>query len=140
MKMHNPPGIAGPFATYSHGIELAETHRFLFGAGQAGVAPDGTIGRGIEEQARYVWDNIVEVLDSASMGVTDIIQLNMLLTDRIDYPPAAAIRESVLDGHRPASTLMYVSGLANPEWRIEIDFIAARPVGSHRVDPSDGDG
>jgi enamine deaminase RidA (YjgF/YER057c/UK114 family) len=31
----------------------------------------------------------------------------------------------VLGDHRPASTLLYVSGLSRPEWRLEIDFIAA---------------
>lgn len=125
MKKHNPPGVAGPFATYSHGIELEGPHRFMFGAGQTGVAPDGSVGDGIEEQAKLVWDNIRTVLGAAGMQITDIVQLNMLLIDRAHYAPAAAIREEALDGHRPASTLMYVAGLARPEWLIEIDFIAA---------------
>jgi len=128
-KTHNPAGIAGPFATYSHGIELEGAYRLLFGAGQAGVAADGSIGKGITDQATHVWSNIRLVLESAGMTISDIVQLNMLLIDRDDHAQAAAIRESILDGHRPASTLMYVSGLANPEWRIEIDFVAARPVG-----------
>ncbi len=126
MKKHNPAGVAGPFATYSHGIELEGPHRFLFGAGQTGVSADGTVGRGIEEQTRLVWENIRTVLAAAEMQIDDIVQLNMLLLNREDYAAAAAIREEALDGHRPASTLMYVAGLARPEWLIEIDFIAAR--------------
>jgi enamine deaminase RidA (YjgF/YER057c/UK114 family) len=129
MKKHNPPGVAGPFATYSHGIELDGPHRFLFGAGQTGVRDDGSVGEGIEEQTRLVWNNIRTVLAAADMEIADIVQLNMLLVDRRDHAAAAAIREDVLAGHRPASTLMYVAGLARPEWLIEIDFIAARPVG-----------
>jgi enamine deaminase RidA (YjgF/YER057c/UK114 family) len=127
MKKHNPAGVAGPFATYSHGVELEGPHRFLFGAGQTGVAADGSVGEGIEEQAGLVWDNIRKVLAAANMEISDIVQLNMLLVDRADHARAAAIRETILDGHRPASTLMYVAGLARPEWLIEIDFIAARP-------------
>ena len=129
MLRHNPSSIAGPFATYSHGIELSGPHRMLFGAGQAGVAPDGTIGVGIQRQATLVWQNVRAVLESAHMDIPDIVQLTMMLTDRDDYPLAAAIRESALDGHRPATTLIYVSGLANPEWRIEIDFVAAQSIG-----------
>jgi len=128
MKKHNPPEVAGPFATYSHGIELDSPHRFLFGAGQTGVAADGTVGEGIEEQTQLVWQNIRTVLAAADMEIADIVQLNMLLVDRRDHAVAAAIREGILDGHRPASTLMYVAGLAKPEWLIEIDFIAARPL------------
>jgi len=128
VKKHNPSGVAGPFATYSHGIELEGPHRFLFGAGQTGVAADGSIGDGIEAQTELVWQNIKTVLAAADMEISDIVQLNMLLVDRQDHAAAAAIREAVLDGHRPASTLMYVAGLAKLEWLIEIDFIAARSL------------
>jgi enamine deaminase RidA (YjgF/YER057c/UK114 family) len=98
----------------------------LFGAGQVGVRPDGTVGDDVGEQARLVWDNITEVLASADMEVTDIVQLNMYLLDRDDREAAHAVRQEVLGDHRPASTLLYVSGLSRPEWRLEIDFIAAR--------------
>jgi enamine deaminase RidA (YjgF/YER057c/UK114 family) len=126
VKTHNPPSVAGPFGTYAHGIEVDGPARFLFGAGQVGVDPDGTTGEGIEEQARLVWRNISEVLASAGMEITDIVQLNMLLVDRDDFAGAMAVRAEVLGDHRPGSTLMYISGLARPEWRIEIDYIAAR--------------
>ncbi len=126
MKTHNPPTVAGPFATYAHGIEVAAPVRFLFGAGQVGVDPDGVPGEGIEEQSEMVWRNIGEVLASAGMEIRDIVQLNMLLIDRADLPAAAAVRARVLGDHRPASTLMYISGLNDPAWRIEIDYIAAR--------------
>lgn len=128
MKHHNPPDVAGPFATYTHGIELDGPQRFLFGAGQTGVASDGTVGEGIEAQSRLVWQNIEAVLAAADMNISDIVQLNMFLINRDDYAPAAAVREVMLDGHRPASTLLFVSGLARPEWLIEIDYIAARPI------------
>jgi enamine deaminase RidA (YjgF/YER057c/UK114 family) len=128
VKKHNPATVVAPFATYTHGVEIDEPVRFLFGAGQVGVSPDGTVGEGIEEQARLVWHNITEVLASAGMVITDIVQLNMLLLDPADRDPASAVRTEVLGAHRPASTLMYVVGLAHPEWRIEVDFIAARPI------------
>jgi enamine deaminase RidA (YjgF/YER057c/UK114 family) len=128
VKRHNPATVVAPFATYTHGVEIEEPVRFLFGAGQVGVSPDGTVGEGIEEQARLVWHNITEVLASAGMEITDIVQLNMLLLDPADRDGASAVRTEVLGGHRPASTLMYVVGLADSEWRIEVDFIAARPI------------
>lgn len=108
---------------------MSGSHRFLFGAGQTGVAADGSVGNGIEAQTQLVWQNIRSVLAASDMEIADIVQLNMFLVDRQDYAAAAAIRETVLDGHRPASTLLYVVGLARPEWLIEVDFIAARPVG-----------
>ena len=126
INRHNPEGVAGPFATYSHAVEVVDPARLLFGAGQVGVRPDGTVGEDVEEQARLVWANITEVLRSAGMDLTDIVQLNMLLLDRADREPAHKVRQEFLGDHRPASTLMYISGLSRPEWRLEIDFIAAR--------------
>ena len=127
MKSHNPPGVAGPFASYAHGIELDEPVRLLFGAGQAGVDADGRVGEGIEEQATLVWRNIGEVLAAADMDIGNIVQLTMLLLHREDYAVAREVRERALGEHRPASTLMYVSGLANPAWLLEVDFVAAIP-------------
>ncbi len=126
MRRINPSEIAGPFATYAHGVEVESEARLLFGAGQTGVAPDGSVPDTIEEQAAIVWSNMSAILAAADMGIGDIVQLNMFLLDRADRDGAMAVRDEALGPHRPASTLMYISGLANPAWKIEIDFIAAR--------------
>jgi len=126
MRRINPSTIAGPFATYAHGVEVFAGARLLFGAGQAGVELDGTVPDSIEEQASLTWSNMVAILSEADMEIADIVQLNMLLIDRADRDGAMAVRDAQLGAHRPASTLMYISGLANPAWKIEIDFIAAK--------------
>lgn len=127
-RFFNPAGVPGPFNTYSHGAVVEGPVRFLFGAGQAGVHSDGQVGEGIEEQSRLVWQHIVAILSEADMTVENIVQLNMLLLDRDHRGPASAVRNEFLGDHRPTSTLMVVSGLANPDWLIEIDFIAAKEL------------
>jgi enamine deaminase RidA (YjgF/YER057c/UK114 family) len=126
VRVFNPVGVAGPFGTYSHGVEVEGSTRLVFGAGQTGVDTDGRIGEGIEEQSRLLWRNVETVLAGAGMGIHDIVQLNMLLVNRGDLPIARAVREEILAGHRPASTLVFVAGLAHPDWLIEVDFVAAR--------------
>lgn len=128
VRFFNPEGVPGPFNTYSHGAVVEGPVRFLFGAGQAGVHPDGRVAEGIEEQSRLVWQHIVAVLAEADMAIEDIVQLNMLLVNRDDRGPASSVRGEFLGEHRPTSTLMVVSGLANPDWLIEIDFIAAKEI------------
>ena len=127
IRAFDPPSVAAPFGAYSHGVEVESPARLLLGAGQAGVAEDGRIGVGIEEQARLTWRNISEVLAGAEMALPDIVQLTMYLVNRDDLAVARSVRRSVLGDHRPASTLLFVQGLANPDWLIEIDFVAARP-------------
>jgi len=124
MRRFNPEGVAGPFASYVHGIEFETPARFLFGAGQTGVDADGRTGDGIEEQARLTWANVQKVLTDSEMDIANIVQLNMLLIDRADREGAMAVRDEILGEHHPTSTLMFISGLANPAWRIEIDFVA----------------
>jgi 2-iminobutanoate/2-iminopropanoate deaminase len=126
MRAFNPAGVAGPFGSYSHGIEVDSPMQLVFGSGQTGVDTDGRIGEGIEEQSRLTWRNIEAVLAGAGMGISDIVQLTMLLVRREDLSTARAVREEVLAGHRPASTLLFVAGLAHADWLIEIDFVAAR--------------
>jgi 2-iminobutanoate/2-iminopropanoate deaminase len=126
MRRINPATIAGPFATYAHGVEVESNARLLFGAGQTGVELDGRVPESIEEQATIVWSNMKTILSEANMEIADIVQLNMLLIDRADRDGAMRVRDAELGPHRPASTLMYISGLANPAWKIEIDFIAAK--------------
>jgi enamine deaminase RidA (YjgF/YER057c/UK114 family) len=122
-----PDDVAPPFATYAHGVEIDGPARFLFGAGQVGVDRDGRVGDGVTEQAELVWRNIDRVLASAGMGIRDIVQLTMYLLDRNDRAEARRVRDEALGDHRPASTLLFVSGLSDPAWRIEIDFVAAVP-------------
>jgi len=129
MRAFNPAGVAGPFGSYSHGIEVESPMRLVFGSGQTGVDTDGRIGEDIEEQSRLLWRNIQEVLAGAGMKISDIAQLTMLLVRREDLATAREIREEYLDGHRPASTLLFVAGLAHPDWLIEVDFVAARSSG-----------
>ena len=125
IRRHVPDDVAPPFATYAHGVEVDGPARFLFGAGQVGVGIDGRVGDGISEQAELVWRNIGRVLASAGMGVGDIVQLTMYLIDRDDRSEARRVRDEALGDHRPASTLLFVSGLSDPAWRIEVDFVAA---------------
>jgi enamine deaminase RidA (YjgF/YER057c/UK114 family) len=126
MRAFNPATVAGPFGSYSHGIEVDSPMRLVFGAGQTGVDTDGRIGEGIEEQSRLTWRNIEGVLAGAGMEISDIVQVTMLLVSRDDLATARAVREAFLAGHRPASTLLFVAGLAHPDWLIEVDFVAAR--------------
>lgn len=130
MRAFNPAGVAGPFGTYSQAVEIEGPARLVFGAGQTGVDTDGRIGIGIEEQSRLLWRNVEAVLAGAEMGIADIVQLTMLLLHREDLATARAVRAEVLGDHRPASTLLFVAGLASPDWLIEVDFVAARGLGS----------
>ena len=126
MKSHNPAGVAAPAAPYVHGMEVAPGARWLFISGQIGVHPDGRPGADAREQVELVWRNIALILRSAGMDVADIVKLTTFSTSAAHLPALREVRERVLAGHLPASTLLIVAGLAKPELLVEVEACAAK--------------
>jgi 2-iminobutanoate/2-iminopropanoate deaminase len=124
LKHHNPKTVAPPFSRYSHGIEAPDKVRWLHVSGQVGVTPDGKIVEGAEAQIEQAWRNVLSVLAAAGMGAHNLVKVTTFLIDRADLAPARAIRERMLQGAEPASTLIFVAGLASPDWLVEIEAIA----------------
>jgi len=81
-------------------------------------------------QAHSVYDNIELALRSAGATLQNIIKTTTYLTKAEDI---AALREVRLERYKglqtpPANTLLVVSRLAEPEFLIEIDVVAALPA------------
>ena len=114
-RFHNPDTVAAPIAAYTHGVEVAPNARWLVVSGQIGNDADGEIADGIEAQSSLTWRNITEVLKAAGMGIEDIVKVTTYLVNPADLAAYGAARSAALGEHRPASTLVYVSGLAMPE-------------------------
>ena len=125
MKIHNPSSICPPLSSYSHALEMGPNARWLLVSGQVGIAPDGRAPKGFREQCEFAWSNLDEVLKSAGMGMSHLAKIVIYLIREQDLPVFREIRDRYLDGHRPASTLLFISALARPDWLIEIEAVAA---------------
>jgi 2-iminobutanoate/2-iminopropanoate deaminase len=125
-KLHNPPAIAAPIGTYSHGVEVPPNARWLYVAGQIAVRKDGTVPATIEEQTIVAWENVTAILASAGMKVTDIVRIDQFLVDPADFPAYVRARERFLGAHRPASTVVVASALLRPELLVEVEVVAAK--------------
>ena len=125
-KKHVPDTIAPPLAAYSHGIEIPPNARVLHTAGQVGILPDGTTPEGIEAQTEATWVNLMAILDSAGMGIDDVVKVTTYVTNEEDFWPMAKVRARFFGDARPASTGIVVKALAKQEWLVEIDLVAAK--------------
>lgn len=123
---HNPIGRSP--ASYTHGIEVQGDVRTLYISGQIGTLDDGSIARGINGQTEVVFDNLAAVLASAGMTLEHVVKTTVLLTRREDFPGFAEVRKLRFDGLKPASTLLFVSGLAHPDLLVEVEAIAVASV------------
>jgi enamine deaminase RidA (YjgF/YER057c/UK114 family) len=126
MKFHNPAKSAQPSGPYSLGVEIPAGQRLVFLSGQVPVAANGSTPPGIKAQAELVWQNILNVLESAGMGVENLVKVNHYLTKSDSIPGYAEVRSRMLGAARPASTMVLVQGLVKPEWLVEVEAIAAK--------------
>ncbi len=125
LTKHNPQSIAAPASAYAQGVEVQGAARWLHVSGQIGSLPDGSLAGDSAAQMEECWRRIFEVLRSAGMDRTDIVKVTVFLTDPGDVGLYRDIRDRHLEGHEAASTLLIVSGLAAPEWTVEIEVVAA---------------
>ena len=126
MHTITPNTISPPLANYSHAVEVPPNARWLYLAGQVGIAPDGTVPTSCAEQAEMCFANILAILAEAGMGPGDLVRLNTYLLDPADRAAYGAARDRHVGTPPPASTLVIVRALARPEFKIEVEAIAAQ--------------
>jgi enamine deaminase RidA (YjgF/YER057c/UK114 family) len=120
-----PKSIRPPFARYSHGIEVPPGKRLVLCSGQLGIAPDDSIPEEAGAQAELCFANIATILAEAGMGLENVVRINAYVTDRAYLRPYMDVRDRLFSDPAPASTLMIVSGFARPEFKVEVEVIAA---------------
>lgn len=126
MHALTPASIAPPFARYSHGMEVSAGARLVFVSGQLGLAADGHVPESARDQADRCFANIAAILAEAGMTLADIVRLNAYVTDRAHMASYMAARDAHVGAPPPASTLVIVSGFTRPEFKVEIEAVAAK--------------
>ncbi len=107
----------------------AGNHVFL--RGQVGQDLDGNIvGVGDPAaQAEQAMLNVKTLLEEAGSRLEHICKVTIYITDRAHREPVYRVVGSWLKGVFPCSTGLIVSGLARPEYLMEIDVAAVIPDG-----------
>ena len=125
-EFRNPKNIHTPLGGYTHQIEITGNERMLVLSGQVGMREDGTVPDDPVEQISIALENIFRNLQAANMGVKDIVKLTYYLVGEFDTAKRRELVASKLEGHQPCSTLLYVTALASPIYKVEIDAWASR--------------
>ena len=126
VERSNPSALASP-AGYSHVVKDGNT---VYVAGQVARNSEGkTVGVGdFSAQAEQVFKNVQGALKSVGSDMNCIMKLNVFLTHREDFAAYRVVRAKfVPDDALPVSTLIFCSGLADPDFRIEVEVIATIP-------------
>lgn len=127
-KYHLRPAGSPPANGYSHAVSF--TGRMVVISGQIPLDADGRLVGPDDPpaQIRQVFRNLQVALAAAGASMTDVVKLTVFLTDMSDLNHFRAVRDEFVDGSQPpASTLVQVSRLVDPAWRIEVEALAALP-------------
>lgn len=97
--------------------------------GQVGTDLDGNlVGLGDPAaQSEQAMDNVEQLLSEAGSDLSHIVKITIYITDPRHREPVYRTVGQRLRGVYPVSTGLVVSGLAQPEWLMEIDVIAVIP-------------
>jgi reactive intermediate/imine deaminase len=121
-SIHKPMG-------YSHALKI-NSGQPLFIAGQVALDASGNLvgGGDFRAQTRQVFENLKAIVESAGGSFSDIVKLNVYVTDRARLPEYREVRDRYVDLERlPASTAVQVVALFRPEFLIEVEAVAALP-------------
>ena len=91
-------------------------------AGTAPVEPDGSSTTGdVAAQTQRCLAIIVRAIGELGGSAADVVRTRMFIIDPADADAVGAVHGAVFGDVRPASTMVVVSALLRPEWRIEIE-------------------
>jgi 2-iminobutanoate/2-iminopropanoate deaminase len=113
--------------TFTQGLMVEGVRDWYLMSGQIGLKPDGTLaGADTETQIRQCFENIENLLIAAGLGLDDLVFLRFYLIDPADVPAMRSIRNDFLGTRKVPSTLLVITALARPEFKVEIEAVAAR--------------
>jgi enamine deaminase RidA (YjgF/YER057c/UK114 family) len=133
ITIENPASLGMPLGQYSQVARVKNAAETIYVAGMLAVDRGGkNIGEGdVAAQTEQVFANIAAALQSAGMGWGNVVQFTTYLVDAADIAKFMDWRKRRFptmfgDGKYPPNTLLIVSRLVNPAFRIEVQTVAAR--------------
>jgi enamine deaminase RidA (YjgF/YER057c/UK114 family) len=126
VKRYDVPGVNPTGGGFSQVGEIGPNARLYFLAGQTAGRPDGSTPVTFQEQAEQVYWNIEQVLKGCGLTLANVAKTTTYLLDPDDMPVWRDVQKKAFGDILPASTLLFISRLARPEFRIEVDVFAAK--------------
>ena len=121
IRTSNAPAPVGP---YSQAIEV---NGMVFCSGQIALDPSTgkLVGSTPAEQTDKLMDNMRAVLETAGLGLSNIVKTTIFLLDMDAFGEVNGVYERKLGGHKPARSTVAVRSLPKGAL-VEIECIAVR--------------
>ena len=125
----NPPDVPAPLRGYYSNAVRVESGPLLFIAGQVAIDTEGKlVGRGdAAAQCRQVLRNIAAIARSNGATLADVVSVTVYVTDIATLDVIAPVRLEHFPKDGPASVLVQVSRLVEPDMLLEMSAVVALP-------------
>jgi len=115
------PGEMEPVSHYCHIVKAGDQ---IWLSGMVGVTSNGSIPEGTVEQFKIALDTIDRCLRHAGGRPDQVVKVLVFMTDITERAAINPARVAYFGEHKPASTLVEVSGLVDPRMKVEIEAVA----------------
>ncbi len=107
VQTEKAPAAIGP---YSQAVQVGP---WLFVSGQIPLSPEtGQLVEGaFDTQARQVLHNVEKVLEAAGYAMSDVVAVDVFLTDLANFQRFNTLYEQAFGNHKPARAVVQVSAL-----------------------------
>ncbi|MGF1861049.1 RidA family protein [Photobacterium profundum] len=126
-KIWSPSSVPPPAANYHQCALIPTGSTRLHIAGQLGIDADGNVAERTEEQIVLAWQNVKGVLQANQMDIEDVTSVRLYLVNRNEVPEYQAAKQRLpFDVGGLPTTLLFVNGLFDERWKVEIEAEAAK--------------
>ena len=121
-----------PVVGYSRAVRVGD---LIFVTGTVGLEPDGRYGATVTAQTHRALEIIVAAIEALGGKITDVVRTRMYVTDIDQWKEIGAVHSEFFESIRPATTMVQVARLIDPQALVEIeaDAVIHHPVGERAV-------
>jgi len=120
-KLENAPAPVAPYSI------ATEANGFVFISGQVPIDPSGgPTPTDIQDQTDLVLRNIGSILSELGLGYADVVKATVFLSDIRDFARFNEVYAKYFSSEPPARSAIQAGALPAPQYRVEIEIIAAR--------------
>jgi 2-iminobutanoate/2-iminopropanoate deaminase len=119
--------LSEPSGHFSQAVLVTEPGRLLFVSGMTARGADGAVvGRGdIKQQTHQVCRNLAAALEAAGGSLSDVVRVDVFVRNIEHFSEIHEVRREYFSSPAPASTMLEVSKMVDPEMLIEINAVAS---------------
>ena len=102
-------------------------------SGQLGERRDGSCPDSVGEQAELAWQNIIAILAEKHFDIKNVAKVTSYIVGEENIDSYVMVHKKVVGEHMPPWTLVVVPALGRPQYKVEVDVIAAGSEGADGV-------